>query len=197
MGEFREWLNNTVGTENVESKIDHLYDKAKYAIKLVQLYDSSTGQNLLTNISTIAELSQAGLFGLYNSKENKDVIGHSIANKTRFKFGQETYNQNANNPQALQKTVVGQYAPNVNVNNLVPSDVIHINVHNIVSKFGDSKEAIIEIASTIVHECTHDLEYRKTGKTDETGLKEIEDKFKAWVQKNWNLIKTRIPQINF
>ena len=31
MGEFREWLNNTVGTENVESKIDSLYDKAKYA----------------------------------------------------------------------------------------------------------------------------------------------------------------------
>ena len=85
----------------------------------------------------------------------------------------------------------------MNVNNLVPSDVIHINVHNIVSKFGDSKEAIIEIASTIVHECTHDLEYRTAGKTDEIGLKEIEDKFKAWVQKNWNLIKTRIPQINF
>ena len=195
MGEFKEWLGNTVGTENVDSKIDSLYDKAKYAIKLVQLYDKMTNKTLLKNISTIADLNRAGTYGLYNSAENKKVIGPGVANKIRFKFGQDQIQQN--NLQKLPNSVIKQYIPDIDERQLVPSDVIHVDVHNILARLGDSKDAVVEIASTIVHEATHELEFQTTGKTSEAGPEAAEREFKNWVQKNWNTITARIPQVNF
>jgi hypothetical protein len=197
---FREWLGNTVGTENVDSsKIESLYNKAKYAVKLVQLYDSKTNQKLLTNISTIANLNMSGVYGLYNSAENKDVIGPA-ASKTKFLFGKQTYNQYKNNLSNLPPAVVNQYKPDLDPGNLVPSDVIHVNVREIVSRFGDTKEAIIEIAGTIVHECTHQIEFRTKGKTSEAGPVRAKEAFKVWADPagpNWKTIISAIPQLNF
>lgn len=195
MGHFRSWLgeNSTLGTENVDSKIDQLYDKAKYAIKLVQLYCRSTGQKLLNNISTVAPL-QSGVYGLYNSAENKKVIGPAAANKIRFKFGQSAMQQNL---QRLPNSVIKQYLPDVDERQIVPSDVIHVNVQRIVREMGDTKEAVLEIASTIIHEATHEMEFQTKGKTDEVGPKKAEDLFKNWVQKNWSTVVSRIPQLNF
>jgi hypothetical protein len=195
MGHFKSWLceNSTVGTENVDSKIDYLYDKAKYAIKLVQLYSRSTGQALLNNISTIAPL-QSGVYGLYNSSENRKVIGPAVANKIRFKFNQPMMQQNL---QRLPNSVIKQYFPDIDENQIVPSDVIHVNVSRIVREMGDTKEAVLEIASTIVHEATHELEFQSKGKTDEVGPKKAEELFKNWVRSNWNIVVSKIPQLNF
>lgn len=195
MGHFRSWLfeNSTIGTENVDSKIDHLYDKAKYAIKLVQLYSRSTGQRLLNNISTVAPL-QSGVYGLYNSAENKKVIGPAAANKIRFKFNQPMMQQNL---QRLPNFVIKQYFPDIDEEQIVPSDVIHVNVQRIVGELGDTKDAVLEIASTIVHEATHELEFQTKGKTDEVGPKKAEEIFKNWVKANWNLVVSKIPQLNF
>lgn len=195
MGHFRSWLfeNSTIGTENVDSKIDHLYDKAKYAIKLVQLYSRSTGQKLLNNISTVAPL-HSGVYGLYNSAENKKVIGPAAANKIRFKFNQPTIQQNI---QRLPNSVIKQYFPDIDERQIMPSDVIHVNVQRIVREMGDTKDAVLEIASTIVHEATHELEFQTKGKTDEVGPKKAEEIFKNWVRTNWNSVVTKIPQLNF
>lgn len=193
MKTFIEWMN-TLGTDIVdERQIDAIYDKAKYSIKLVQLYSKLTGQKILNNISTIAPLNQ-GVYGLYNSSENKKVIGPSVANKIKFKFGQNVLDQNKLN--TLPNTVIKKYIPDIDMNQIKPSVVVHVNVQKILRELGDSKEAIIEIASTIIHEATHDLEYQNTGKTNEIGPKKAESQFKNWVSKNWNMILTRIPQLS-
>jgi len=190
---FKSWLEvSTIGTENVESKIDHIYDKAKYAIKLVQLYGRSTNQKILNNISTVAPLN-SGVYGLYTSAENKKVIGPQIANKIRFKFGQNAIQQNYLN--TLPNYVIKKYIPDLDDRYLVPSDVIHVNVREIVKELGDTKRAVLEIASTIVHEATHEIEFQTTGKTNEIGPKAAEVKFKDWVEKNWPTAISRIPQL--
>jgi len=185
-----------LGTDEVQSKIDGLYDKAKYAIKIAQMYVKSSPdpevRNLLKNISTIAPLNSSGIYGLYNSSENKAVIGRP-ANRTRFMFGQNMIAQN--NLQKLPVDVIRQYMPDVDPNQIKPSDVIHVNVHDIVSKFGDSMEAVLEIASTIIHEATHDFNYRNTGQSPEKDSKDAETAFMLWVKNNMDKIYATVPQL--
>jgi len=195
MAEFKKWLEaNTVGTDEVNSQIDALYDKAKYAIKLVQMYSKATNKGLLKNISTVAPLS-SGVYGLYNSGENKKVIGPAAANKIKFKFGQDALTNV--NTQRLANVVIKQYIPDIDERQIAPSDVIHVNVRRIVAELGDTPQAVVEIASTIVHEATHEIEFQTLGKTDENGPKRAESEFHAWVRSNWNLILSKIPQLRF
>ena len=191
---FRSWLEqNTVGTEEVDSRqLDAAYDKAKYAVRLVRLYDKMTNQKLLTNISTIATLSQ-GVFGLYNSGENKKVIGPAAAAKLRMRFGQDVMANNTLN--RLPTVVIKQYVPDIDERQIQPSDVIHVNVQKHLAAHGDSMAAILEIASTIVHECTHELEMQATGRTSEAKPQAAERAFMTWVQKNWQTIRTQIPEL--
>lgn len=196
--EFKEWINSNpyVGTEKVDSKINQVYDKAQYAVKLVQLYDQSTNQKLLTNITTIAPLNgNSSVYGLYNSAENKKVIGPEATNKIKFKFGQNVLNQNSIH--TLPNVVIKKYIPDIDEKQLIPSDVIHVNVRDILTKFGDTLSAVIEIASTIVHEATHDLEFQTKGKTTnpEKASTDAEKSFKNWVQNNWTSILNQIPQL--
>lgn len=190
---FKEFFQNTVGTELVDSsRIESLYKKAKISIKIVQMYDKMTNQKLLTNISTIAPLS-SGVYGLYMSKENKKVIGSNIVNKLKLLFPKDMMlNQKL---QTLPNSVIKQYVPDLDEKQLRPSDTIHVNVQKIVAELGDSKEAILEIASTIVHEATHEIELQTTGKTNEIGPKNAENHFIQWANQNWNVIKTRIPEL--
>ena len=192
---FKQWFEqNTLGTEFVdERQIDAIYDKAKLSVELVQLYDSMTNQKLLNNISTIVPLS-TGVYGLYSSAENKKSIGPDILNKIRLKFGNDM--KSISNLQKIPNIVLKQYVPDIDINKIIPSDVIKVNIKKIVNELGDTKEAIIEIASTIVHEATHELEYQTLGKTNEIGPKAAEAKFVNWVNKNWNLITTRIKELS-
>lgn len=196
MIKFKNWIENNIGTDNVDSQIDNLYDKAKYAIKIVQLYIKSMPsqeKDLLKGISTIAPLNSS-VYGLYNSGENKAIIGQPMANQTRFKFGVDTL-ANQDDIQKLPISVIRRYFPDVPDNQIKPSDIIHVNVQKIVSELGDSKEAIIQIASTIIHEATHEREYRLTGKTSEVGPQKAEQVFNSWVAKNWNRILSSIPEL--
>jgi len=191
---FKDWLESTVGTDEVVSQIDSLYDKAKYAVKLVQLYSKSTNKGLLKNISTVAPLA-SGVYGLYNSGENKKVIGPMAANKIKFKFGQDALSNVKT--QKLANFVIKQYIPDIDERQLAPTDVIHVNVNRIVSEMGDTPRAVIEIASTIVHEATHEIEFQTSGKTDESGPKRAEAEFHRWVSANWPLVLSKIPQLRF
>lgn len=191
---FKKWIEQTtVGTEFVdERQINAIYDKAKYSVKIVQIYDQMTGQKLLTNINTIVPLT-SGAYGLYNSAENKKIIGPQASNKIRFKFGDEVFkNQKINQ---IPNSVLKQYIPDLDLKQVQPSDTIKVNIQKILQKYGDSKEAIIEIASTIVHEATHEIELQTTGKTNEIGPQSAERKFMDWIKKNWGTIVQKIPQL--
>lgn len=191
---FKKWLEqSTVGTEFVdERQIDSAYNKGKFAVQLVQLYDKMTNQRLLTNISTIATL-QAGAYGLYNSAENKKVIGPSVIAKLKMKFGQDVFTSHKldNVPNA----VIKRYIPDIDLNQLKPSDVIHVNVAKHLASHGDTLEALLELASTIVHECTHELELQTYGQTSEAGPVAAEHLFMNWVKTNWKTIISRIPAL--
>jgi hypothetical protein len=192
---FTEWIReSTAGNDQVFSQIDALYDKAKYAIKLVQVYSKATNQSLLNNISTIAPLNSS-VYGLYNSGENRRIIGPAAASKVKFKFGQDALqNQDL---QKIPQYVIKQHIPDIDERQIAPSNVIRVNVRKIVSEMGDTPETVIEIASTIIHEATHDMEFQASGKTDENGPKKAEDAFRKWVRDNWRTVVSRIPQLNF
>lgn len=199
---FKTWFheNATLGTELVdETQIDAVYNKAKHAVKLVQLYDMSLPQKdrLLPNISMIANLSlRPDVLGLFNSKENKKVISSLGSQKIKFKFNPDMLK---NTPiDKIPETIIRKYVPDLLPNDIMQSDVIHVDVRNILKRYGDTPEAIIQIASTIVHECTHEKEREETGSTRDgpgTAVEMAEQKFRNWVEKNKNMISQRIPQI--
>lgn len=195
MKDFGTWIiEGTLGTDEVFSQIDALYDKAKYAVKLVQMYSKATNKGLLKNISTIAPLA-SGVYGLYNSGENKKVIAAAAASKIKFTFDRNSLQKTDVN--RLPNAVIKQHIPDIDERQIAPSDVIHVNVRRIVSELGDTPRAVIEIASTIVHEATHEIEFQTFGKTDENGPKKAEYEFKNWVRANWNQVVAKIPQMNF
>jgi hypothetical protein len=205
MKSFKKWLYEATyaGTDEMESKIDFLYDKAKYAVKIAQMYvQKAPGANreILKDVTTIAPLNQA-VFGLYNSSENDAIIGPQMAEKIKFKFGPQDINS-SKNIKKLPLSVVKQYVPDLDPKQFIPTSVIHVNVNNIVSKFGDSREAVIEIASTIVHEATHSWEYRNSNvaagqspKLTETNPEKAEADCRKWANDNWKIIQNSFPQL--
>ena len=162
------------------------------SVKLVQMYSRETRKNLLNNIFTVANLV-AGAYGLYNSKYNKKVITKTVQDKIRFKFGDDVFKNNKIN--TIPEIVLKKYIPELLDQDIQPSDVIYVNVSRILKEFGDTPEAILEIASTIVHEATHEKEREEKGSTSEAGPIAEEKKFLNWIKLNKNRIKSMFPQI--
>lgn len=180
----------TVGTEEVDSsRVEARYARVKDSVRLVRMYDAATGQKLLTNISTIADLASGNAFGVYMSSENKKVIGTDVVNKIKFIYPNDP--ALSTKLHRLPKKTIMQYIPGLDPKKIQPSDVIRIDVNKHVQRFGDSPAAIIEIASTIVHEATHVIEFEETGQTKDgpgTAVEMAEAKFKEWVKRNWPLV---------
>lgn len=176
---FKTWLEiNTIGTKEVdESKIDSLYDKAKISVKLVQMFN----EKLLYNINTIIPL-QSGVYGLYNSAKNQKVIDQQEAEKIRLKFGKDVIDKHQID--MIPNIVLKQKMPEIDLNKIHPSDTIEVNVSRILRELGNTKRAVIEIASTIVHEATHENELQTKGSTNEIGPKAAEVQFLNWVKAN-------------
>lgn len=176
---FKTWLEiNTVGTKEVdESKIDALYDKAKISVKLVQMFN----EKLLYNINTIVPL-QTGVYGLYNSAKNQKVIDQQEAEKIRLKFGKDVIDKHQID--MIPNIVLKQKMPEIDLNKIHPSDTIEVNISRILRELGNTKRAVIEIASTIVHEATHENELQTKGSTSEIGPKAAEVQFLNWVKAN-------------
>lgn len=194
---FREWMNqNTLGTELVDSsQIERLYDKAKISVRLVQEFDKTLPKEdkLLNKINTILPLS-SGVYGLYMSKENKKVIGKQVMDRLKLMFPKDMMlNQKINQ---IPLVVLRKYLPDVDEKLIQPSDTIHVNVQKILSDTkNDHKQAIIQIAATIVHEAKHNDEFHDTGKTNEIQPEKFESKFIDWANKNWEQLKNKIPDI--
>jgi len=193
---FKLWLETvagTLGTELVdESQIDSIYDKAKISVKLVQLYARENRIKLLNNISTIANLS-SGAYGLYNSATNKKVINQNALQKIRLKFGDDVFKNNKINN--IPEVVIRKYIPEIQDIDVQQSDVIYINVRRIIKELGDTPQAILEIASTIVHEATHEKEREEKGNTNETAPVMEEKKFLNWFKTNRLRLIQKFPQL--
>lgn len=192
---FKKWLENlnTLNNDLVDdSQINKVYDKAKIAVDIVRMYSKENNKKILNNISTIANLA-SGAYGLYNSKYNKKVISQNAAQKIRFKFGNEVFSTNKINN--IPEVVLKKYIPDLRDEEVIPSDVIFVNVSRIVKELGDSIQSIIEIASTIVHESTHEKEREETGKTSEIKPQQEEKLFKDWFIKNKNRILMKYPKL--
>jgi hypothetical protein len=203
---FKKWLNEQsyVGIEDADSsQIERIYKKSRLAVKIVQYYDNQTANKYLTNITTIAPLDKAGVYGLYNSAENKAVLGKQY-NKQKFTFTQEELDKMA----SLPGDVLRQHKiPEEVINSIQPTDTIHVNVLSIYKKFNDMQKAgkmspeeaqiniIREIASTICHESTHNKEHRKSGKTSEAGPEAAEQKFSYWFDQNLSSLKSKFPEL--
>lgn len=192
---FKNWLENlnTLNNDLVdESQIDRIYDKAKIAVDLVRTYGKETNKKLLNNISTIANLA-SGAYGLYNSKFNKKILSKTAEQKIRFKFGDDIFNNNKLNN--IPEIVIKKYLPDVREDEVIPSDTIFVNVSRIIRESKTNWDAIIQIASTIVHESTHEKEREEKGNTSEV-LPEAEEKlFLAWFMRNKDKITRKYPGI--
>lgn len=174
-----------------ESQVDLIYDKTRLAVQLVRLYDQSlpVEKRLLRHISTIANLA-SGAYGLYNSTENHKEIPPNMRNSVRYKFGPQMLNQLDQMPEA----VLTQYMPELQ-GKVARGSIIRVNIRRIVRELHDTLRAVVEIASTIVHEATHELEFQGTGKSSEAGPKQAEHAFVQWVTNNWNSIVQKIPEL--
>ena len=157
------------------------------------MYSKETNKKILNNISTIANLA-SGAYGLYNSKYNKKVISQNAAQKIRFKFGSDIFTSNKINN--IPEVVMKRYIPDLRDEEVIPSDIIFVNVSRIIKEFGDSIDAVFQIASTIIHESTHEKEREETGQTSEVKPQQEEKLFQAWFVKNKNRILMKHPILN-
>jgi len=205
MKTFNEWLQeqidmSVVGTEKVIDKISSLYDKAKFAIDLVRMYDNSLPpqQKLLLDISTVAPLTK-NVFGLFNSTENINVIGPDVEQKLILRFGKDVWNKYKTNlerlPLHLLKKKLKEF-PEIDLNKIRSSSVIHVNTNRNKEVWRGKPNAdtlaIIEIASTIVHEATHAMDVKNGVDPTEDRAVAAEKKFKDWLKANARMINSNV-----
>jgi hypothetical protein len=168
-----------------ERQIDQLYSKAHIATQIVNLYNP----HILDNISVIANLA-SGAYGVYSSGENRKVLPKDLEANLVY-YGKV----NRHNLDMIPKKTIHQYYPQVPENTIRQSDTIHVNVRRIMQEMGNDFDAIIEIASTIIHEATHEMERETTGTTSEAGPVAAERKFKSWVEGNRNMLLQKFPDL--
>lgn len=198
---FKQWCEDMVPNvwgfddENVDARqLDAAYDKAHIAVEIVRMYDQflPKDQKILNNISTIANFN-SGAYGFYNSSQNRKIIPPKIRDQIKMRFGEDYLKKY--NLSVLPRVMLKKYFPEIQDNQIKSGDVINVNVGRILREFGDSLNAILEIASTIVHESTHEKEREKTGITSEVGPKAAEQRFKIWAKSNYQKIIQKFPQI--
>ena len=185
---FKTWLEaNTVGTEEVEDKISGLYNKSKCSIELAQAYDKAKGLQLLFNVGVVAPLSgRPKTYGLFLSSENKHILSQKAQQQIQLKFGEKDLNK-VKNFDSIPFAVLKKYVPDLTDKDLMDQYTIHIDVNQIVRDHGDTPDALIEIARSIVHEALHAKETRYKGQTaDAPRSPEVlqEEDLVAWVQNN-------------
>lgn len=168
-----------------ESQLDSLYSKAHIAVEIVRMYQPE----LLADISTIANLA-SGAYGVYNSGENRKVLPPEMEKQLIYYGPVKRHNLDM-----IPRKTLMQYYPHLHPQQIQDSDTIHVNVRRIMQESDSDLEAILEIASTIVHECTHSHELEDTGQTSEAGPVRAEQAFMSWARQNMNQLTQRFPQL--
>lgn len=183
MMSFKEFFNQQ--QELDASGIEQLYDKAHIAVKVVRMYNP----HFLENIATIADLA-SGAYGLYNSGENKKMLPPDVQQRL-IGFG----NVSKDHLGSIPMKVLKQYFPDLDERKVRSGDTIHVNVRRILSQAKNDLEAVLQIASTIIHEATHRIERETKGQTFETGPQGEERKFMSWAKSNLQKIVQQFPEL--
>lgn len=178
---WTEFINQQLDFKEIEN----IYDKSHIAVELVRWYKPK----ILDNIATIANLS-SGAYGIYNSGENKKILPPDKTQKLIY-FGKIDQNQLNN----LPAMTIRQYYPEIRPDEIKSSDTIHVNVNRIIREKPTEFQRIFEIASTIVHEATHEIERETKGSTSETSAIAAETDFANWVKQNIQKIMTKYPEV--
>jgi hypothetical protein len=174
--DFKEWLQQDTKVD--EAEIDRVYDKAHIAVELVRQYNPQ----LLLNINTIANLA-SGAYGLYNSGENQQVLDPDVERRLIY-WGKIPKNK----IKTLPRRVIKQYFPNLDTRHIKITDTIRVNVGRILRESKTNLEAVLRIASTIIHESTHEL-----GHTTEGPPQQAEQAFMNWAKQNLQSILNKYP----
>jgi hypothetical protein len=176
--DFKEWLQQDTKVD--ETEIDRVYDKAHIAVDLVRQYNPQ----LLLNINTIANLA-SGAYGIYNSGENQQALDPDVERRLIY-WGKIPKNK----IKTLPRTVIKQYFPNLDARQIKVTDTIRINVGRILRESKTDLEAVLRIASTIIHESTHEL-----GHTTEGPPQQAERAFMDWAKQNLQSILNKYPAL--
>lgn len=184
MRKFKEWFDQKQQTDSHE--IEGIYGKAHIAVQIVQMYNP----DLLKNISTIANLSN-GAYGLYNSGEVQKELPPDVEQKLIYNGKVDK-----NNIGKIPNITLKKYFPELDETKIKESDTIRVNVRRILTQVKSPFEAIVQIATTIVHEATHAKEMQIQGYTNETGPLAAEKNFQQWLNGNMKQIQRRFPEIN-
>jgi len=183
MQTFKEWMNQKLPDFH---EVESIYGKAHVAVQIVEMYDP----DLLKNIATIANLS-SGAYGLYNSGEVEKQLPPELEKKMIF-----SGKVDKNNISKIPNVVLKKYFQEFDESKIKESDTIRVNVKRILSQVKSQMEAIIQIASTIVHEATHAREMQTKGYTNESGPEAAEQDFQKWISGNIKQITRRFPEMN-
>lgn len=163
------------------SQIESVYGQAHLAVRIVQMYEQATGKNFLQDITTVADLA-SGAYGLYNSQETKQLLPPEVRQQQMIFYGKVSDKQ-------IPAKVLSKYLSKEQLSKVKNQGTIHVNVRRIMKQFpGDIKRILLEIASTIIHECRHEIERRETGMTSEQGPVAEEHAFLRWAENNWSKI---------
>lgn len=193
---FKNWLNfteTTLGTEDVDaSQIESLYGKARQSVELAREYDETMppDQQVLRDVSTIANLATGAAYGIFMSGETSKAIGQDVTNNLKLIYPNDPMlgRKVQKLPKATILKTLQQKNVNVNAKDIMPSDVIRVDIRRHLAKYGDTPAAVIEIASTIIHEATHVKQFEDEGHTEDgagTRVEQAEAAFKNWVKLNW------------
>jgi len=183
---MKTWWEFVQSQKNIDEKqIDALYDKAHIAVELVRWYKPE----LLENIASIANLA-SGAYGVYNSGENRKLLPKPIEQRMLY-YGKV----NRHNLDMIPKSTLRKYFPDVPEDQIQDSDTIHINIRRIVNEFQGDLERVLEIAATIVHETTHEIERETQGWTSEAGPQAAEKEFMNWAKNNMKQIMAKYPEL--
>jgi hypothetical protein len=197
MKNFYDWLTEQInplvlGSERVEDKISPFFNKSKLSIDLVRQYDAllPQGEKLLWDISVVAPLTK-GVFGMFTSGENINILGPDVDRKLQLKFGKNTYKKYKTQLERLPYYLLNKQIknfPEIRIDEIKPSSVIHVNVGKNIAqhagKPGSEALTVLEIASTIVHEATHAKDVKMGREPTESNALTAEANFRAWFMKN-------------
>lgn len=186
---FKHWFEQQYDTIVDESEIERLYDKSHIAVDLVRMYRPE----LLHNISTIANLA-SGAYGVYNSGENQQVLDPQLKQRLIY-WGHIPKNIPEDKIKKIPRQVIKQRVPDIDPKQIKISDTIRINVNRLLQGVQDHWTAIKRIASTIVHEAMHQLEYEQKGITQEATPQAEERKFLQWIEQNKDAIFRKYPEL--
>jgi PBP1b-binding outer membrane lipoprotein LpoB len=190
MKSFKNWLKLEFSPIAMDLEVDardieRIYNKAKISVSLVKMFSVQTGRpQLLHNVASIINLA-SGAYGLFNTGDMQTDIDTAVSpDKQQQLIFMHKGNLQKKDLEKTAQDVLKGYFPDMDERKLKPKDVVQININRILSdpRINDDVTAIETIASTIVHEAQHDLEYRQKKQTSEMGPETLEREFKAWVK---------------